>query len=203
MERRMHRITRPLLSLALLAATGSAAAAPGQVLPWVFDIPKGGSNCSSLDPTTSGAPPVDYGTSFEGTVRPLLQDNGCTGCHGGSGGFTLNTTAALANLIVNATTGLETGRVANVQPAGATTPMLRIKPGEPYQSSVFERINCASPPAGWPGNAWTMPLGGGASLALQAAMFDWIALGAVMPDTGGDRLFLGTFETIVRPASAP
>lgn len=200
----MHAMTRPLLCLALLATAGHAAARPGQVLPWVFDLPKGGGNCTSLDPATSGAPPVDYETTFEGTVRPLLQANNCTGCHGGSGGFTLNTTAALPNLIVNATTGLETGRVANVQPAGAATPMLRIKPGEPYQSSVFERINCASPPAGWPvTNAWTMPIGGTASVALQAAMFDWIALGAVMPETGGDRLFLGTFETIVRPATAP
>jgi hypothetical protein len=45
-----------------------------------------------------------------------------------------------------------------------------------------------------------MPLGGSASTEFQALVYDWIASGALMPDSfGGERLFIGSFEDIVRP----
>lgn len=196
----MRRKTTLSFVILAVVVTSDAAAWQQSRMPWMFDLPKGGSNCASLDPATTSAPPVDYGTTYEGTLRPLLQNEGCETCHGSAGQFNIRTTSALGALLVDPVTLLETGRVAVVQPAQASQPMLRIKPGDPYLSSVFERLNCETPPAGWPmNNLWKMPANGStATLELQAAMHDWIALGALMPDTGGDRLFIGSMESITR-----
>lgn len=73
--------------------------------------------------------------------------------------------------------------------------MLRVRPFEPLASSLFLKVNCETPPFGS-----RMPLGGSPSPELQALIHDWIASGALMPQSpGAVRLFIGNFESIRRP----
>jgi hypothetical protein len=43
------------------------------------------------------------------------------------------------------------------------------------------------------------PSGDSASGEFQALVYDWIAAGALMPEDGGERLFIGRFESVRRP----
>lgn len=184
----MHRTIRPLLSLALLTAVGSAAAWPGEVSPWVFDIPKGGSNCSSLVTVPDD---TRYDVSFEGDIRPQLEGV-CQTCHlsGSSGGLNMSFNNARVNLIGDSETGA---------PTFQDTTRLRVKPFAPTESFLFEKINCLNPPYGG-----RMPPQGGDTILLQKLIHDWIAAGALMPDApNANRLFIGNFEQIVRPGPAP
>lgn len=136
--------------------------------------------------------PVRYDVSFEGDIRPLLEDNeqACTLCHGSSGDLSLSVANARNQLLGPNETG--------VASAGdlAMPPMPRVRPFEPLSSSLFVKINCDTPPFGS-----RMPLGRSPSPELQALIHDWIASGALMPDSpGGQRLFIGRFEDIRRPA---
>lgn len=163
----------PRIPLSLIAAcalfAGGAAQAAG-----------GPSGCAPL-PTNSF--PIRYDISFEGDIRPLLEAQ-CSSCHinGSNGGLNFN----LNNAVVNLLGTDERGRAAN-----GDASILRVRPFEPLASALFLKINCDVPPFGaqMPGDS-----------ALQAAVYDWIASGALMPDSvGGQRLFIGRFESIQRP----
>jgi hypothetical protein len=159
----------------------------------VFDLPKGGVGCDALSPATF---PVRYDVSFEGDIRQFI-NNQCAGCHGGSGNLSLAAGNIRSALLVDTSTGLETGRVAESQPTPTpATPILRVRPGEPEQSMLFLRINCADPGAG----TGRMPLGGVAPLEFQALLHDWIAAGALLPsEPESDRISIGSMESITRP----
>jgi hypothetical protein len=151
-------------------------------------LPKGGSNCAELSPA---AIPIRYDVSFEADIRPQLESL-CNTCHisGASGGLNMNTTNARISLIGANETGT---------PSQGDPQRLRVRPFVPTDSALFEKINCLTPPFGGP-----MPPQGGDTLALQVLVHDWIAAGALMPDSiGGDRLSVGNFEPITRPAPAP
>jgi hypothetical protein len=87
------------------------------------------------------------------------------------------------------------GPAENGAPASGDPQRLRVRPGVPTDSILFLKLNCATPPFGN-----QMPIGGGDTVLLQKLVHDWIAAGALMPDSpGGDRTFVGNFETIRRP----
>lgn len=184
------------LALALLAGLTSAGAAlawPSEKAPWVFDLPLGGQGCTELPESLH---PIRYDVNFDADLRPIIETaftgGGCRDCHvqSSSGGMNLNTTNALAALIGTA----ETGTAAN-----GDSSRFRVRPFVPTDSVIFLKINCATPPFGG-----QMPPGGGASTQFQANMHDWIASGAIMNGpSGGDRTFVGNFESITRPAPAP
>jgi len=188
MELPMRRSRLSLLAIAALGCSATASAWQDAKAPWVFDLPGGGTNCTVLSETTD---PVRYDVSFEGDIRPLVA-NQCNSCHiaGSTAGFNINFSNARINLIGANETGAASSGSATI---------LRVRPGVPTASAFFDKLNCANPPFGG-----VMPPGGGASTQLQALVHDWIAAGALMPGSpGGDRTFIGNFETIVRPAPAP
>jgi hypothetical protein len=172
------------LFIALSAAVTNAHAWQDSRAPWVFDLPKGGTNCSSLVTVPDD---TRYDVNFEADIRPQLQAL-CNTCHinGGSGGLNMNFTNARLNLIGANETGT---------PAQGNNQRLRVRPFVPTDSVLFEKLNCANPPFGG-----VMPPGGGDTIGLQKLIHDWIAAGALMPDSpGGERMFIGNFEPIVRP----
>lgn len=129
--------------------------------------------------------PIRYDVSFEGDIRPFITEL-CASCHGGQAGLSLSTANARLGLI---------GADERGTPATGNAAILRVRPFEPLASALFLKLNCDVPPFGG-----RMPPGGGASTEFQALVHDWIAAGALMPDSfGGQRLFIGNFETIVRP----
>lgn len=140
-------------------------------------------NC---DPLSAEQHPIRYDVSFEGDIRPFLVKNQCTTCHGSQAGLSLSTASARLNLI---------GADERGTPSTGNAAILRVRPLEPQASALFLKLNCDLPPFGG-----RMPPGGGASAEFQALVHDWIASGALMPDAfGGERLFIGRFEDIVRP----
>ena len=188
---RSHRANRVALLIAL-AASGPALAWPGSPVSWVFDLPKGGTNCTELSPATV---PIRYDVSFEADIRPQLEAP-CGSCHINSsfGGFNFNTSNARTSLIGADETGA---------PFTANASIFRVRPGRPLESGLFLKVNCEIPAEPY---GATMPIGGSPlSPEVQALIHDWIAAGALMPDasSGGDRLSIGTFESITRPAPAP
>jgi hypothetical protein len=184
------------LALALLAgltSAGTALAWPSGKSPWVFDLPQGGQGCTELPESLH---PIRYDVNFDADLRPVIDASfamgGCGTCHvaGSSGGMNLSTVNALASLIGTA----ETGTPTNSDPS-----LLRVRPFVPTDSVIFLKVNCATPPFGG-----QMPPGGGAATQFQANLHDWIASGAIMSgQSGGDRTFVGSFESITRPAPAP
>lgn len=51
--------------------------------------------CSKDDPGPTGPPPNPDSVSFSSDVLPLFNSKGCVTCHGGSGGLTVTSVAAL------------------------------------------------------------------------------------------------------------
>lgn len=139
----------------------------------------------SCDALSAEIQPIRYDVSFEGDIRPFITEL-CAACHGGQAGLSLSTANARLGLIGDDEQGT---------PATGNAAILRVRPFEPLASALFLKLNCDVPPFGG-----RMPPGGGASTEFQALVYDWIAAGALMPDSfGGQRLFIGSFETIVRP----
>jgi hypothetical protein len=98
----------------------------------------------------------------------------CTSCHPGSSGpagLGLGDGFSYENL-VNVPTG---------QPPPPPAPeILRVAPGDPLGSLLFQKLNCDVPELGA-----RMPLGGNAiSLTQQAFFYDWIRLGAPLSRLG-------------------
>ena len=144
-----------------------------------------GAGCTPLP--DSGDTGILYDVSFEGDIRASLNTL-CLNCHinSASGGLNMNTSNARLHLIGPDEAGA---------PSTGSPSLLRVKPFKPLESVLFLKLNCDAPPAGS-----RMPLGGTAPSALQALVYDWIASGALMPDSpNGDRTFVGNFESIVRP----
>lgn len=177
-----------VVACGFLLMTAATHAASEHGVPWVFDLPKGGSNCSELSPV---AVPIRYDVSFEGDIRQHLQVP-CGGCHinGGVSGFNMSITNVRTNLIGAGETGAPFTNVPTI---------VRVRPGRPLESGLFLKVNCGTPQVPYGAQ---MPIGGSPlTPEVQALIHDWIAAGALMPDSpGGDRTFIGNFESIVRPA---
>ena len=184
-KQKLLRSSRALCAAIGLSLAASASAWQESRGPWVIDFPNGGTGCGPLpdDLTT----PIRYDVSFEGDIRAFIAAQ-CNTCHvnASSGGLNVSFSNARMNLLGAAETGT---------PSSGDPSLRRVRPFRPQDSLLFEKLNCASPPVGGP-----MPIGGSASVEFQALVHDWIAAGALMPDSpGGDRLSVGTFEAIVRP----
>ncbi|HEY4612075.1 MAG TPA: hypothetical protein VII11_03755 [Bacteroidota bacterium] len=93
---------------------------------------------SSLSCTDQGsdptAPPPPPGTdvSFSQHIQPIFNGNGCTSCHGGSGGLFLTAGQSYANLV-------------NVNAQASCTTLKRVLPGNPDQSVLYIRTSSDSP----------------------------------------------------------
>lgn len=142
----------------------------------------GGSGCTPLDGV-----PVRYDVIFEADIQPRLDlsnaNGGCAGCHinNSFGDLNLRFDVARLNLL---------GPDQQGQPSSQDATRLRVRPGRPQDSLLFEKLNCDTPPVGS-----RMPPGSsGENVELQALVHDWIALGAIFLD--GDRLFLGSMESL-------
>jgi hypothetical protein len=138
------------------------------------------SGCASIE-----GEPVNEQVSFEADIQPRI-DVTCSDCHTTSseGGLNLRFDNVLNELLGPGETGV---------PSEGYPGYFRLRPGLPMQSLFFLRVNCEN--AGNPPVViGTMPPFGGAPTDLMALIHDWIATGAIMAN--GDRLFIGTFETI-------
>lgn len=166
----MIRPALPALALALASIAPASA----------FEASLGG----ACEPLPADQQPIRYDVSFEGDIRPFI-DNLCASCHGSQGGMSL----AFGNIASALLGPDERGRASQGDPS-----ILRVRPFEPQASSLFLKLNCVPPPFGDP-----MPLGASSPPELQALVHDWIASGALLPDSGGSRLFIGSFESIQRP----
>lgn len=149
---------------------------------WMPLVWAGGSSCTPLDSV-----PVRYDVSFEVDIQPFLDvsaaNGGCSNCHISMsfGDLNLRFDVVRLNLL---------GEDGNGQPSAQDANRLRVAPGKPQNSLLFEKLNCDTPPVGQ-----RMPPGSsGDNVELQALVHDWIALGAIFLD--GDRVFLGTMESL-------
>lgn len=92
----------------------------------------------------------------------------CSSCHPGSlgaGGLGLGDGFSYANLV---------GVASNQSPG-----ILRVSPGNPLASLLFQKVNCDVPAVGS-----RMPPGGMISITQQAFFYDWIRLGAPLSRLG-------------------
>jgi hypothetical protein len=166
----MIRTALSALTLALAPLTVATA----------FEVRSG----DACEPLPADQQPIRYDVSFEGDIRPYI-DNLCASCHGSQGGMSLSLGSVVDALL---------GSDERGQPSQGDASILRVRPFEPLASSLFLKLNCVLPPFGNP-----MPLGDSAPQELQALVHDWIASGALLPTSGGSRLFIGRFESIQRP----
>lgn len=154
------RFDRWLVAAIFLAGTASPAFAA--------------SGCDSI-----AGVPIRWNINYENDIQALFNAR-CSNCHVKSGGspeagLNLDPGASWDSL-VNAPSHEQLGRILVV-------------PGQPSNSVMFEKINCATPNAGgrMPHEPRT-PL----PLTEQALIFDWITLGAPLGQT--DFIFLSGFE---------
>ncbi len=106
---------------------------------------------ASQQPPPPPPPPVDT-VSFSGNVLPILENYGCTSCHGGTAGLTV-------------------GTVAGLLAGGLHGPA--IVPGDAGASNIAKKIS-ATPPFGA-----RMPQGGPyLDAATIQVIVDWINQGA-------------------------
>ncbi len=130
---------------------------------WILLLPvctHAASGCEDLSQIAETAN-VDYETQIQ-----TIWNSRCSGCHTGggvSGGLKLDTGQSFGNLV-------------GVQATSSS--LKRVEPGEPGQSFLFQKINCAQPDSGS-----RMPPGGRLELNLQALVRDWIAQGAQAAST--------------------
>lgn len=106
---------------------------------------------------------------FDTLTDPKDPESGlCTSCHPGNlgaGGLGLGAGFSYANLV----------GVASAQDPS----LLRVDPGNPLASLLFQKLNCDKPEVGA-----RMPPGGTLSLTQQALFFDWIRHGAPLSRLG-------------------
>jgi len=157
----------------------------------IKQAPAGGDpGCDSL-----AGEPVNYRVVFEediqpylgGTFKPQVMEY-CEACHVdlSFGSMSLAPINVTQNLI-----GLDGAG----QPSSGYE-YRRVAPGNPQQSLLFLRLNCADAPA----TGGRMPPGstGGAEdpqyLRLEALVHDWIKSGAIM--NGSDRIFQANFDVL-------
>ena len=110
-------------------------------------------------------PPPGADVLFSQQIQPIFNSNGCTSCHGGSGGLFLTAGQSYANLV-------------NVNAQAACTTLKRVLPGNADQSVLYIRTSSNTPDTQCGTNS-RMPQG---SARLPQATIDlikdWINQGA-------------------------
>ena len=143
---------RPLRRAALTVAILCGVAVPNA------NAALGGADCDDL----SGAP-INFDVDWQSQIKPILNElfptGRCTSCHNAGqldGGLDLTDEGIDA--------------IYKLVPAGYAVP------GKPFDSVLFDKINCSDP--GWGGNR--MPFGQNPlTLEQQGLIYDWIAQGAL------------------------
>ncbi|MBD8525075.1 hypothetical protein [Pseudomarimonas arenosa] len=115
--------------------------------------------CESINGT-----PITFNVEWQDVWRALDQQSSCTqNCHVGS--------APAAELDFSS---LQISIYYLVgQLSAQHDQILRVKPGDPQNSLLFQKVNCAAPDVGR-----QMPPSGHVPLSLQTLIYDWIAQGA-------------------------
>lgn len=156
----MHRMHRILLPVLLSALPVSVASAGG---------PSGCQDLSSIAPFTQFNYEAQFQAIWDTLTDPKDPDSGlCTRCHPGNlgaGALGLGAGFSYVNLV-----GI---------PSGQDPELIRVIPGDPLASLLFEKVNCDTPSVGF-----RMPPGGTMSVTQQAFIFDWIRLGAPLSRLG-------------------
>ena len=117
------------------------------------------------DPTAPNNPPPGSSVSFSQQIQPIFNNNGCVGCHGGSGGLSLAPGQSHHNLV-------------NVNAQAGCTTKKRVLPGNPNESVLYIRIAATTPDTECGPNS-RMPQGGPRlPQATIDLVRDWIAQGA-------------------------
>lgn len=155
----MHRLV--LAAIALLASSASFAAPHGG--------PSGCANISAIAPFTQFNYEMQFQAIWQTLTDPKDPSSGlCTSCHPSETGA--------ANLGLGE--GFSYGNLVGV-PSAQDGSILRVAPGDPLVSLLFQKVNCDTPSVGG-----RMPPGQSLSLTQQAFIFDWIRLGAPLSRLG-------------------
>lgn len=155
----MHRLI--LTAIGLLAATASFAAPNGG--------PSGCANISAIAPFTQFNYEIQLQGIWQALTDPKDPSSGlCTSCHPSETGA--------ANLGLG--DPFSYGNLVGV-PSPQDPQLLRVAPGDPLGSLLFQKVNCDTPSVGQ-----RMPPGQSLSLTQQAFIFDWIRLGAPLARLG-------------------
>jgi hypothetical protein len=83
---------------------------------------------SGVDPNALVVIPPATEVSLANDIQPIFNSNGCTSCHGGSGGLFLTQGQAYSNLV-------------NVNAQAACTTQKRVLPGNPDASVLYIRTS--------------------------------------------------------------
>ena len=155
----MHRLT--VAAIGLLASAACVASPHGG--------PSGCANITAIAPFTQ----FNYGMQIQGIWQVLTDPEDpssglCTSCHPsqtGAANLGLGDAFSYGNLV----------GVVSAQDPG----LLRVAPGDPLASLLFQKVNCDTPSVGG-----RMPPSQSLSLTQQAFIFDWIRLGAPLSRLG-------------------
>ena len=132
--------------------------------------PSGCSDISQIAPFTQFRY-TQFQAIFDNLTNPKDPDSGlCTSCHPGNAGpgnLGLGEGFSYGNLV-----GVE-----SPQQAG----LLRVQPGSPLASLLFQKVACSQPAVGGPMPPTPLPT---LTLTQQALIFDWIRLGAPLSRLG-------------------
>lgn len=166
----MRHIGRAAVT-ALIACAGSLAC----LALATASTPSGCTDISAVPPIYSG---IEYGAAIQGLFDNFLTNGssaGCADCHTSADGG-----APSGDL--DLTSGISWGQLVNH--ASSQDPgLIRVVPGRPEASLLFQKINCDTPAVGA-----RMPYGfpaGTLSPEQQALIYDWIAEGAPVGTTDG------------------
>lgn len=157
---RLH--VRRSLTVALLMSLPIGAVEAG------VPLPGGCADISTIAPFTQFRF-EHFQAIFDTLTNPKEPDSQlCSRCHPGdfgAGGLGLGAGSSYDNLV-----GV---------PSGQDNTILRVAPGSPLNSLLFQKLNCVQPQVGD-----RMPPDGSLSLTQQAFFYDWIRLGAPLSRLG-------------------
>ena len=160
----LRRADLPRARAALTAALFALLVPPAAIAGG----PSGCSDISAIAPFTQFR--FDqFQSIFDTLTNPKDPDSQlCSSCHPadlGAGGLGLGAGFSYDNLV-----GV---------PSDQDNSILRVSPGNPLSSLLFQKVNCDQPQVGF-----RMPPGGSLSLTQQALIFDWIRWGAPLSRLG-------------------
>ena len=88
-----------------------------------------GTDPSTATSASQNQPQQSADVSFQNHIRPIFQSHGCVGCHGGSGGLSLQTVAQLLQ-------GGSHGAAIVAGKAGSSTLIAKLSPNPPFGSRM-------------------------------------------------------------------
>jgi hypothetical protein len=124
---------------------------------------------------------IDYGAGIQGLFNNFSNGPdaaGCIDCHTTAMG--MQDPSGFLDLDIQ--DGSTYGNLVNV-PSYEDSSILYVEPNHPEKSFLFMKVNCDNPPV--PARMPRDNYGGGLSPEQQALIYDWIAEGAPIGNTGG------------------